>query len=351
MDSADQTPALTRLTTQKATTYTFADLFSSHPLLKNSYYYLLPERLCDLLRRHGRPEWKRWIEDERAVTQLAPRNTVGFRAGAPIQDACLEAPQISPAFKKMFEESRAEWGHSVSFREYQAAQKPADSIVGYLGWLWTNPTFRDELQALDKEFGTFTDARPLPTPLPPQREPITPENILLKPESPPDGHSLAVAELCRRWRLQAINGLMTVFPVAASVPSLMPEWDAALVEDRGIVVSHPDTTPIPDRDVLRRQRRESLMQSKAEAPHLAEWFRLCGGDKRGTNQITQYSRVYRLHHYMRVLFERHPETVKRSGEFLGAVFGEYLAISERTIKRDLALVARRLGTQWQSRGI
>jgi len=133
-------------------------------------------------------------------------------------------------------------------------------------------------------------------------------------------------------------------PVAGGVTAVLP--NPAL----GMLIFFPTVFPLPERQELLRMVEDAFGGCRLPA-HLKDWADLIATDNPGRGTaVPRLARIYRVHHYWRVLFSRHAGALDRQIGKLHAVFAEFLLPNSnrlsdppRVIKEDLIDLAQAHG--------
>ncbi len=325
------------------------DELRTHRLVARSWCYTLPVALLDGLQQRLRWEAEQ-LSLERALAEISEAipACVGFGDGTPISDGMLRhAPALRtvyPAVAAYLQDCQQAGHCDENFLELAADRRQALSLPrqGYLGWLWTNRTFREEFQQLtDRHSLLLADGRRPPQPV---SSPI-PGARRVSAAAERDA-TTGLREFCQRWRLQGVTGPATVEPLAVHVPAPLPSLQALQAQTSGTVIYFPDIAPLPDRDELRKLVEDNARSSARGAEHLHEWIDLVRSDTQGKKPIGKFARWYPLQHYHRVLWSRHCSSLHRCRQKLILAFAEYLQVSDDTVERDLSEISDRLGALW-----
>ncbi len=320
------------------------------PRVSNSWFYVIPERLLDLFERYlgaNRLDADLMIL-ERTLSRRANAITacVGFGDGVPVIDHSLSsAPTLTEpnaattAYLNLCQAA----GHRVD-DFLKPAQQRFESLSlprrSYLGWLWTNPRFRSELEKLSSEHHSLFQKGNTP-PLALANASALPKIREVQDVSNGDA-SVALQQLAARWRLTQIRGPLTVEPLSVHVPSPLPHLDAVHSQNSGTIIYVPDIAPLPDRDELRQLLEENVRQTAGNAEHLREWIELIRSDTQGKRPIIKFARWYALRHYHQLLTSRHQQSLSNCKQKIMLAFSEFFDVSQDTIDRDLREIADRL---------
>lgn len=322
---------------------------AERPCLAKTWFYVLPPRLLSLLEATGvtkRIDASLWAEEVELSELADSLGAVGFRYGILIFDWVLVYP------KKLQDQELAsctidEWGLSDVDRtawltvSTSRLEFERESARGYCGWLFTNPAFHSEFEALQIAMPQLL--RPEgeillpagPANLEPELRVIRRETMGLTP----------LKDFCLRWRLNYIVGPRTVIPLARQETSPLPALDAARVQEMGRLSFTPDIARLPPRDDLRDRDEAAIRGTARSANHLRDWIDLVEATSQGKKSIARWARIYGLQHYWGVLYERHGASLNRLGSKVREAFAQWLAISRRTLEADLRLIRNRL---WRS---
>jgi hypothetical protein len=135
-------------------------------------------------------------------------------------------------------------------------------------------------------------------------------------------------------------------PLPALLPSF-PELTRNFAAAEGATTLFlPDILPVSTRGVL-PETIEDAVHGRQRPEHLTEWLRIVGRNNPAKNVIARYARLFSLRHYWRIVHARHQSAVRRSAARLMSAFAAFFRVSDDSIRRDLTLMARRLGKGWE----
>lgn len=80
--------------------------------------------------------------------------------------------------------------------------------------------------------------------------------------------------------------------------------------------------------------------------HLAGWRVMAARNKTGKQALGRHVRLFRLQHFWRALHERHGAACRGRKDSLMHAFAGFFSVKHDTIRGDLRLITRRLGTGW-----
>ncbi|AMV19201.1 hypothetical protein [Planctomyces sp. SH-PL14] len=325
---------------------------AERPSLAKTWYYVLPSRLLSLLEAEGvtqRLDASLWAE-EIELGKLAERlGAVGFRNGSPVFDSVL-VPPPKLQDQGLARRTMEEWGLNDAERAtlLNKAESRLDfereTARGYCGWLFTNPAFRSEYQALQTAMPQL----------------LRPEGEILLPAGPTNSETelrvirretmdLGLLEdFCLRWRLNHVVGPRTVMPLGRQEVSPLPSLDAARAQEVGRIAFTPDIARLPPRDELREREEAAIRFTARSAEHLREWINLVESITLGKKSIARWARIYSLQHYWGVLHERHGASLNRLGSKTLDAFAQWLEIDRSTLEGDLSQIRSRLGGAFES---
>jgi hypothetical protein len=323
--------------------------------------YSIPESLWDALTEHveradrGRLETNFEVALTRRVDAID--TAVGLRNNFPIQDPYLRSPDDAKTIRLAEQMAAMAAGLTPpqlfpvpSWTMLRQLAKIRLGGAAYLGWLWTNRIFLDELAELHGAVPSLLRADALPPlPLPPPSGTIDGNHPLLTQDSRPDPTASHVRDFCTRWRLAQIVGPQTVYPLGPQLASPLPQLDAARTKTSGAVLYIPDIAPLPDREELRAMAEENVRATASGQTHLSKWIEIVSAGSGKQQEIGSYAKIYVIQHYMRVLFSRHAERLHQSSNALQTAFATWLNVNVRTIRRAFAVISDRLGSGWMTR--
>jgi hypothetical protein len=321
--------------------------YEHHPLLRDRFFYTIPERLLQSVCRPQVGETfeidEKLLELEFELSRLSGDHgsRVGFWKEFPIECDLLS---LTP-----FSRSDSALAASLSDSQIQVVNERLASFTeiacGYAGWLMTNPDFLSELNLLVETFGdqmrrwgTALTGLPIPSTQPPGMFNPTNEDGWTEYDS-------AVVEFCIRWRLRGLAGPRIPIPMQPMVSGQFPLTITAQLMRAGGVFNWPDTFPLFARDELRDLLADAL-RSSGSSGHLDDWYRIIGSSNRAKNEIRKLERRFQFRHFWSLLRERHPRAFERRLNRVEAAFAEYLGVDVSTVKLDRGQIRERLGPSW-----
>lgn len=322
---------------------------SRFPRLANRYFFTLPTAFLRLLDKHQRIASRIDLPAEMELAEAAGDSSIGFRDGEVLRDGWLFSRWGTAEHRKVVKAQPMPTEVSDQIVRLIA---PADrSALAYLGWLFTNRTFLQELDQLvrDNSFlcnpkaarPEVSEYRQIPREFPPM-QPIRDYDERILPSGDP------TQDFERRWRLQALTSPMSAAPMLIDLRS---NYTFAFLWPRCICVfTIPDIAAVPGRDELRNVIEEVLHQSRMQSPHLREWFDVVSRDTLGKRDRDRFGRIYQLQHIMRVLHSRHHSQLHRCTERVNETLAKLFKVGPRTISDDIKVVSERLGPEWLAGG-
>jgi len=321
--------------------------YQHHPLLRNRFFYTIPEQL---LQSVCRPQVGETFEIDEELLELEfllsrlsgdHGSRVGFWREFPIECDLLG---LTP-----FSRNDSALAASLSDSQIQAVNERLASFseiaCGYAGWLMTNLDFLSELNLLIETFGdqmsrwgTALTGLPIPSTQPPGIFNPTDEEGWTEYDS-------AVVEFCIRWRLRGLAGPRIPIPMQPMMSGQFPLTITAQLMRAGGVFNWPDTFPLFARDELRDLLGDAL-RSSGSSEHLDDWYRIISSSNRAKNEIGKLERRFQFQHFWILLRERHPRAFERRLNRVELAFARYLGVEVSTIKLDRAEIRERLGPSW-----
>jgi hypothetical protein len=220
-----------------------------------------------------------------------------------------------------------------------------ENARAYAGWLAMNPLFAQEQQQLFSDWREVIQTHGLAVALATEeqlREAIHCEDGSLRPLQQ---FLIDRERFGRRWILESIAGPFLPLPQRLTM-LVLPANAAHHDAESGVTLRIPKTTPLPDRDKLRK-RLEAAIDRETGHEHLSEWSNLVSQDSQGKKTIGRHARIFQLHHFWRVLFSRHAASLRGSLKKTQAAFADYFCVSEDTIAKDLEQITKaRGGSEW-----
>lgn len=321
-----------------------------HPLVAMRDFYTFPERLFNLIVQglgHERFDGQ-LLELERRLSRLVGDHAlnVGIRREGLIAYGFLVPSR--PLTIRYEDVKDLGWGKSpAEIKEIERIgnerlQALEESTRGYCGWLLTDRTFLDEHDGLIRQHRNRLLDHDFPRPvLASFGRPL--------PQSRSDEPWVGAFRACYgRWRLQSLAASGLPMPLPVLVPALPQVARNLAAAEGGTTVFVPDIVPVSTRGVLVKTIRDAVHGGQ-QPKHLAEWLHIVGTENTAKNAIARDGRLFRLQHYWRIVQARHPDAVRRNTERLRSAFGEFFNVSDDSIRKDLTLIARRLGKGWERR--
>jgi hypothetical protein len=279
-------------------------------------------------------------------------NHIGYWRGQPIFCTWLHRQAPIKVTEEDVEMLRwggtaAKWNKSLS-RLNPLSLWVNDCLRGYCGWLMTNPTFREEHDALFETWQARVSEYGIPN------SPI----VKPGPGKLPNGYKEcdddelkafydAFEDFFRRWRLNRLIAPEVPEPIG---PHLAPlsEFEALRRIHMGGALFHlPDIFPIPSRDELRNVLDDGRAGDTPE--HLVEWATIIRSGNKGKKELYAFGRLFELQHLWRALHQRHGKALCGAGTVLRSVLARPLGVSPETLRRDLVEIKKRLGPDWYPR--
>jgi hypothetical protein len=290
------------------------------------------------------------LQDERRLAESCARSTnhIGYWRGRPISCTWLhrQAPlRVTEEQVKMM--GAAEHNNSLS-RLNLLSSWANDCLRGYCGWLMTNPTFREEHDALFKTWHEWVSEYGIPGPT----------IVKLGTSPPPKGYKEcdndalkafydAFEDFLRRWRLNRLVAPEVPEPIGPYLAPLSASEALRRIHMGGALFHLPDIFPIPSRDELRNVLDDGRAGDTPE--HLVEWATIIRSGNKGKKELYAFGRRFELQHLWRALHQRHGKALHGAGSALLSVMSEQLSVSTGTIRRDLVEIKKRLGPDWYPR--
>lgn len=274
----------------------------NHPLVKNQFFYTIPEQL---LKSVCQPQLHESFEFDEDLLQMELdlsriSGDHGSRVGfwndwaiecnlmhlSPVR--CEDLGRLDGVTEQQIDEILRDVNERLtSFSEI---------TCGYAGWLMTNPQFLAELDELLLRFrpqmqrwGTALVGLPIPS-----TQPAGPFN-----PTGEDGwadYDSGVLEFCVRWRLQGLAGPRIPVPMRPMMSGQFPLSIVKQLMRAGGVFNWPDTFPLYARDELRDLLASALMTSDS-TEHLQGWRRITDSTNKSKNQINTFERHFRFQHF------------------------------------------------------
>jgi len=284
----------------------------------------IPQRLLELvIREVGEPRFdQRDVRNAIQLQHLADQfGAIGFWDRQPIlfsqfSKVCPEptSPNLDSSFSA-----------AVSKADQIAMRRAEDSIAeikrltkAFIGWLITNPVFREEQSRIIQVVRESGRQR-------------IPTSVECNPRHPAYDECLAAcAEFYHLWCLQGLSAPGFPVPLGTSTVQNQMQWPAYLpAYGSGLATTL----------VQLANGHYPEMQLK-----ISGWLELVSRECPSQNQIPRYIRLVELHTYWRALHVAFPGTFARAKTRLVLAFAEFFHVDESTVKRDLDVISKRLQT-------
>jgi hypothetical protein len=325
--------------------------YRSHPLIRDRFFYTIPEQLLQSVCRPQVGESFEFNEEllqmELALSQISGDHgsRVGFWNDLPIECNLMHSNPIQAEDLEQLHNLSEEQVNKILRTVNQRLLSFSEIACGYAGWLMTNPGFLGELDALLAEFGdqmhrwgTAMVGLPIPSSQPAG---------LFNPTSEEGWreYDAAVLEFCVRWRLRGLAGPRIPIPMQPMMSGLFPLSVVEQLMRAGGVFNWPDTFPLFARDEL-RDLLAGALQSSGSLEHLAGWRRIIDSSNKAKNQIGSLERRFQFQHFWRLLRERHPKAFRRRLNRVELAFAAYFGVDESSIRLDRGEIKGQLGADW-----
>ena len=207
---------------------------------------------------------------------------------------------------------------------------------GYVGWLMSNRQFLDEQRELLRQFPDEVQANGFPT-----RSQCcgTSTNIV-------SGYLKRCADFYDMWILDSLTAPCLPIPVGPKIPNVMLSRNGG--GDSTFTI--PCYVPISGQGEL-AEMLDDARPSASMRPKLADWFAIIGKNEVSHNKIPGFARRLRLQRYWTALVATFPARFERAKKKLTSIFASFLAVGEDTIKQDVQILSRNLGSHWMSVGV
>ena len=215
--------------------------------------------------------------------------------------------------------------------------------VGYAGWLLTNPAFLGEHDALlEGHQAVLVEGFPQPA--------LAGCSIGERREAT-DAEASCVAALsafCNRWRLQSLTAPGLPVPLPLQLPSPFSPPNGVFGGEGVANLVVPDIYPVDGHGRF-RDTVDDAVHGGPPPEHLADWRKIVAASNTARNAIGRYVRIFRMQHFVRVLYSRHAAALNRKKTRVLAALATYFDVSQDVIKRDWRMVDQRLGREWHLR--
>lgn len=325
--------------------------YQHHPLLRNRFFYTIPEQLLMSVCQPQVGETfeidEKLLELEFELSRLSDDHgsRVGYWRDRVIACDLLGISHLRREDLRRFDSLSEDQANAILHAVNERLLSFSEIACGYAGWLMTNPDFVSELDVLVenfgeqmKQWGTHLTGLPIPSWLPPG---------VLNPtgEAGWAEYDSAVVEFCVRWRLMGLAGPRIPIPMKPMMSGKFPLSILEQLMRAGGVFNWPDTFPVLARDEL-RDLLASALNFNDSSEHLAGWRQIINSSNRAKNQIGTFERHFQLQHFWRLLRERHPRAFERRLNRVEAAFADYLGVDVSTIRSDRGKIRKRLGPSW-----
>ncbi|REJ87984.1 MAG: hypothetical protein DWQ34_23475 [Planctomycetota bacterium] len=324
---------------------------AAHPLVRNRTFLTLPAKLLNLLKRDfGNVFEHDLFSVEKRLSRFVGDHDshVGLSNGQLLPYSLLQDPR---PFELTPEDARRV-GLDASPAAMRARQQTVDRrlsrfgtpVRGYVGWLLTNPQFRQEHDEFFRKHRAriAEDGHPRPV-LAVMVDGDSLSNV--ENVSADEAWVCDYRDFCRRWRLQSLAATYLPRPIAPQVPSLLPHAHGLPACEGYVTVLLPDIFPITGRGEL-NEMLEDVVRGNSRPEHLGEWFDIVDASNPAKNEIDHYARLFRLQHFTRVVYSRYANDLHRKLMRFRAVMAEFLEVSDDAVRRDFARFKQRLGPDW-----
>jgi len=340
--------------------------FLSHRLIKDRYFFALPQELWKLLHQDlelGIEVFdKDLMELENAATRICGdcAFNVGLRSGAAFSYALLctdrRCGRISVEQAKSIGLNLNQVALDYRVDRMNARLKPLTSVArGYVGWLMSNKQFLDEHDAIISKWINMVRRWGF------DRLGILPLQGMFLPGDDPttdpqwSAYGQAFEEFFTRWRLQGLVAPYLPIPLQPLMAGNLPVTVLPQLTRAGGVFCIPDTFPVPSRDELRNLLEGAIHggqgKAKNDDEHLKEWMKLIAKDNAAKKPILRFGRLFLFQHYYRTLHHRHARSLHGKSSIVREVLAEFLGkVSMKTIKSDVRFLRKQLGKDWPERG-
>jgi hypothetical protein len=323
---------------------------AQHRLLRKNCFYTLPEGLLTLVVECTRQERfdGELLDMEWQLSKVVGDHSLnaGIWRNGLIEYQLLEPSQ--PLVIRYDDVKNLGWGKSEQeIREIERIGNQRlgpleEARRGYCGWLMTNRTFVEEHDRLIHLHREQVCKHTFPKPI------LASFGHPLVQSSADEAWVAAFRTFYGRWRLQLLAGPGLPVPLPALLPSFPQMTRNFAAAEGGTTLFLPDILPVSTRGVL-PETIENAVHGQQKPEHLAEWLRIVGRQNPAKNVIARYARLFRLQHYWRIVHARHQSAVRRHTARLVSAFAAFFRVSDDSIRKDLTLIARRLGKGWERR--
>ncbi len=330
----------------KAKYQTIPSQYKSHPLIEGRSYYTLPLQLLKELVKHcGENAFDAvLLKMERDLATALRHNPrlIGFDGYGEVlshdylSKDDLPLPNPDDQFLNRIGKTRAGYDQFLDEAK-QLLTSRRNELRGYIGWLVTNPSFRNERDQLFQKWERHIAVVGIPQHGTMFLRNASGSHLVLKTRKPRRSQFFDdFTGFYRRWRLRHLMTHELPVPVAPKVTARGALEGNALMNGGGVCVWQPDTVPVSSGDQLKVMLDD--MRLSGDNDHLDEWINKFS--KTGTNSHTihKFGDVLTVHFYRNLLQERHPNMFNRRKGKVIAAFGEYLGLSPRPIQRIIRLI-------------
>lgn len=217
----------------------------------------------------------------------------------------------------------------------------------YCGWLLLSEEFLQEHDELLSQWTTSIARHGIPR----MALPVTDPRMLgavPADELPVERDFVeAFSRFYIRWRLKELVAPYLPWPVGKAMPIADARLLLPHILEGGTAFFIPDTSPLPDRDELRRQIEEAVRSLSEPPAHLRGWMDIVAADNARKSEIGTHARKFLLIHYWTVLFDRHADTLDGQIQNLHRAFAQFFGTcQEESIRKDLKAIRGVLGADW-----
>lgn len=326
--------------------------YACHPLVRRQLFFTIPQPLFKaVVNEIGTDQFDpELLKLETVLADLCGDHTgrVGFWGGRFIPYHLLRQKPLAITLEQATENGW-QWNESQLELLLKTTNNRLDRFTevarGYVGWLMLNPKFRVEHLELFQTWREEVSRYGIP-----QQELVVEKGTALPKGCKKAGgrttdYARAFEEFFIRWRLASLASPFLPSPLQPQLPVANVLGHMRLA---GSVSYLPDTFPIPSREELRDILEDGADRQHAPE-HLQDWQTLVCSSNTSKKAIARYARLFELHHFWRVLYQRHAKALHRRTGKLEEVFASFLRTSPDSIHKDLGLLTGNLGDQWVSR--
>src|SRR5262249_19276815 len=94
---------------------------------------------------------------------------------------------------------------------------------------------------------------------------------------------------------------------------------------------------------------EDTVRGGEPPDHLREWIDIVRSSNPARNRIPRFARIFKLQHFMRVLYSRHAATLNRKKGAVCDAVAEFFEVDRDVIRRDVRFVESHLTRDWAVR--